>query len=210
MALTLTAAPVAGLINTIGLAWEGQTGRYVTVYRSTTDITPSPVDGVIDWSSVDWSAQTVIGEQITGSSLKDAGLTAETTYYYYVTDGTEVASASATPTSPGTVAPEIQPDYEAVGISTVTQTDAYMRALNNGGSVKLNTLKVPAGALAIVAIAANNVSDLTEVKIGSMVAELGNATGFAVLQTGTVESFSGYEAQLTGSTQVKYVASKSN
>lgn len=203
MALTLSAAPVAGLINTIGLAWEGQTGRYVTVYRSTSTIDTTG-------ETIDWSGADVIGKQITGSSLKDAGLTAGTTYYYYVTDGTEVASASATPTSPGTVAPEIQPDYEPVGISTVTQTDAYMRALNNGGSVKLNTLKVPAGALAIVAIAASNVSDLTEVKIGAMVAELGNATGFAVLQTGTVESFTGYEAQLTGSTQVKYVASKSN
>lgn len=202
MAFELIAQNASGLINTIALSWSGG-DRFVTVYRSTSEINITPADG----EEIDWSEATAVVTNSTETSASDAGLEPGT-YYYYATDGTSVVAATggAKTIPAGTqYAPEIQADYEPVPLNKVTQNSAYMNALNSSGSVKLNTLKVPAGELAIVAIV--RTTAITEAELGQALYNA-NINGFAILQSGTVESFGGYEAQLSGSTQVKYVASK--
>lgn len=200
MALTLTATLGDG-IREVVLEWSGNAGRYVTLYRSTSEINITPAEGV----EIDWTGATKF-ENVAGNSKVDAGLDTGT-YYYYVTDGTEVAAATAvTISDSGTYAPEIQPDYVPSPIDKVSEADAFRAALNNGGSVKFNaiTLGYESGKdkVAIVAITG---SDVSEKSIGLKLASLTGITGFAVLQTGTIQNFDGYNAQLSGATQIKYV-----
>ena len=204
MEFELRAQAAQGYINTVALSWEGNTGRYVTVYRSESEISLTPAEG----EEIDWSGAVKVADKVTDSGVHDAGLEPGT-YYYYATDGIETVAATGNGVMipAGTqYAPEIQPDYQAVPLNKVTESAAYMQALNSSGSVKLNTLKVPAGYLTLVAIA-RSATPLVETEIGQIL--LGNGiTGFAILQSGKIESFDGYEAQLSGSTQVKYVAAK--
>ena len=200
MALTLTATLGSG-IREVVLEWSGNTGRYVTIYRSTSEIDITPAEGV----AIDWSSATPF-ENVTGNSKIDGGLSTGT-YYYYVTDGTGVAAANAvTIEDSETYAPEIQPDYVPTPMEKVSSDDAFRAALNNGGSVKFNpiTLGYENGKnnVAIVAITG---SDVSEKGIGAVLSDLTGIKGFAVLQTGTIQNFSGYNAQLSGTTQIKYV-----
>ena len=203
MAFELRAQAAQGYINTVAVSWEGNTGRYVTVYRSESEISLTPAEG----EEIDWSGAVKVADKVTDSGVHDAGLEPGT-YYYYATDGIETVAATGNGVMipAGTqYAPEIQPDYQAVPLNKVTESAAYMQALNSSGSVKLNTLKVPAGHLTIVAIA--RTTAVTEAELGLTLYNA-NINGFAILQSGKIESFEGYEAQLSGSTQVKYVAAK--
>ena len=201
MAFALTATLNTDAIRQVDLEWSGQDGRTVTIYRSTSAIDINPgADEEIDWTGA------TAFENLTGTSKIDAGL-ADGTYYYYAVDGDTVVAATGgavtiAQDSDG-YAPEIQPDYEPASIDKVSATDAYRNALNNGGSVKFNPINVPAGKkLAIVAIAG---TDVAETSIATALAGLSGIEGFAVLQSGDVQNFTGYQARLSGSTQVQYI-----
>ena len=198
MALTLTATLGDG-IREVVLEWSGNTGRYVTLYRSTSDLTPA------EGGDYNFDGATPF-EDVAGNSKVDGGL-ANGTYYYYVTDGTEVAAADAvTVNDAGTYAPEIQPDYVPAPIAKVSEADAFRNALNNGGSVKFNPIvldyEVGKNNVAIVAIVG---SDVSEKSLGAKLASLTGIKGFAVLQTGTIQNFTDYSARLSGSTQIQYI-----
>ena len=92
--------------------------------------------------------------------------------------------------------------------------DVYRNALNNGGSTKFNPIVLPfdtsvSGAKNKVAIVAiiGSAEELTEAAIGTTLS--GKCRSFAILQSGEIygpsKIGSGYDAQLSGSTQVRYV-----
>lgn len=202
MALTLTAAVAENAIRQVNLTWDGASGKAVTIYRST-----SAID--ISGDTIDWTGATKF-ENLTGGTKIDAGLD-DGTYYYYVTDGTSTAASS-----PASVeiaqdsygyAAEIQGDYVPTSIDKVTEADAWRNALNNSGRVTFNPIQIGYEAsknnIAIVAIVGG---DVTEKSIAKKLAGLTNLKGFAILQTGAIQNFTGYQAKLSGSTQIQYVA----
>ena len=202
MAFALTATVADNAIRQVNLAWSDQAGRTVTIYRST-----SAID--ITGDTIDWTGATEFAN-LTGTTKVDAGL-ADNTYYYYAYDGTTVVAATGgavtiNQDSSG-YAPEIQPDYVPASIDKVTQDIAFRNALNNGGSVKFDPITIEYEAnkdnVAIVVIVGGDVS---ETSIATKLASLTNIKGFSILQTGKIQNFTGYNARLSGSTQVQYIA----
>lgn len=215
MAFALTATLNTDAIRQIDLAWTDQAGRYVTVYRSTAPITIDPTGQEAGWTPDFSSAEKF--ENLTGNSKVDAGL-ADGTYYYYATDGESVVASVPVSVvidqdSDG-YADEIQDDYVPTSIEKVSMADAYRNALNNGGSTKFNPIVLPfdtsvSGAKNKVAVVVilGGADELTEAALGTTLS--GKCRSFAILQSGEIYGSNkigaGYEAQFSGSTQVKYV-----
>ena len=196
MAITLTFKVFDG--GKVALKWAGNNGA-ATVYRTASyDSTYA--------EKTDWTAEETLGALITTGTLTDADpLEANC---YYVTDGTDWAYAVV---EPGNYTPVIQPDYEPVPLNKMPTADAYRNALNNSGATKFDPLALPTGSVAIVAIHSARGADLTEPTIGQLLEPVGFK--FNILQFGFARPASaigeGYEAILSGSTQIKYVKSVS-
>ena len=192
MAITLTFKVFDG--GKVALKWSGNNAP-VTVYR-TAYIYGTPQE------KTDWTAEETLGAMVTtGEWVDDSPLESNV---YYVTDGTDWGVTEQF--SLGDYAPVIQPDYETVSLDRVSRKDAYRNALNKVGASKFTP---PPGDIAIVAvIGTDDVSDRvgSEYNFGEALASLDGITGFAVLQAGTFENFTGYDAKLSGSVQVKYTA----
>lgn len=196
MAITLTFKVFDG--GKVSLKWAGNNGA-ATVYRTASyDSTYA--------EKTDWTAEETLGALVTTGSLNDNAPLE--TNHYYVTDGTDWAYVTV---NPGDYTPVIQPDYETVPLNKVPGTDAYRNALNSSGASKFNALTLPIGGVAIVAISSATGADLTETNIGQLLEPLG--VKFNILQFGFARPASaigeGYEAILSGSTQIKYVKSVS-
>jgi hypothetical protein len=179
------------------LKWAGNNAP-VTVYRT------SIIQGNYQ-EKTDWTAEETLGAMVTtGELVDDSPLEYNV---YYVTDGTFWNRSERF--SLADYAPVIQPDYETVSLDRISWKDAYRNALNKVGASKFTPITVPPGDIAIIAVTGTEeIADrvAAEYNFGEALAELDGITGFAILQTGTFENFTGYDAKLSGSVQVKYTA----
>ena len=195
MAISLTFKVFDG--GKVWLKWAGNNGP-VTVYRSSV-IYGNPQE------KTDWTAEETLGAMVTaGEMVDDSPLEYNV---YYVTDGTNWGGTDRF--SLADYAPVIQPDYVTVSLDRISRQNAYRDALNKVSASKFTPIVVSPGGIAIVAVTgADEVSDsvAAEYNFGEALAELDGITGFAILQTGTIENFTGYDAKLSGSVQVKYIA----
>lgn len=108
----------------------------------------------------------------------------------------------------------------AVNLSNVTENGAYIKQVNAGGSVRLDTVNLGGSAGCVAVVAVISPVEITQEALNLAVQELhAQATG-TVLATGTVKELSdtvvkngepqtvNYDAFLSGTLQMKYAEHK--
>lgn len=210
MPASFTGTPVSG--NEVLLSYSGlttETLNNLTIYRTNVSVTG------FDDTSAESATKVTENAKIVNNAGTFTDYNAGTTNYYYFKDGSDWRTTGQVSTS--SYSPEMRADYVPADLNTVSQNAVYVAAQNSKGGVSYRAVNVPSGkniALIVISTTTAVTDEKLSKQLGQIVAGgLSNNNGitevesFQILAKGLATTVDGYTPQLSGSTQIKYVAS---
>ena len=188
--------PTAITGNEVKLEWQGWDDvQEVKIWRSTTAIADPPT-GLTDDMLVS-SGQTGVA-----GTVYDYSTNAGTAYYYIFTDGnTYVKANELTTPSKG----EMKGDYVPVNMNKIDEDKLYVNNQNANGVVAIPPVPV-AGGKYLTIVAFESTAAMTDLEVNTMITNDSNISKAQLVAYMNVKTISGYNQNLNGTLQLKYVA----